>query len=248
MIRANQGHSLKIIDLQLLTSKRLTPDNEDDVICVHGTFWKHVQNIYNEGLLAGGVNDMSKRQMIHFQLVNRSVADGYRSEGLRTDCEVMVYVNHKRAIKDGIEFFITANGSVVSKGLNGKIPQEYIEYIAPALQHEASDTMTRTNCREDQRVDKNHWRAAVSVVSKIDEEVSPLKPELDDREPWVLKIMRCTQSAILPKRASEGAAGYDLYSAEDNSPHNHQNRKRKYANKNGPKNVYATRSVRKNSP
>ena len=106
---------------------------------------------------------MSKRQMIHFQLVNRNVADGYRSEGLRTDCEVMVYVNHKRAIKDGMEFFITANGSVVSKGLNGKIPHNYIEYIAPALQHGVSDTITSMNCKEGQKVDKNHWRAAVSL-------------------------------------------------------------------------------------
>jgi hypothetical protein len=133
--------------------------------------------------MAGGLRDMSKRKMIHFQLVSRKVADGYRSDGLRTNCEVMVYVDYQKAIRDGMRFFITTNGSIVSSGFEGNIPYNYVEYIVPAMKHSESEAskaidpseIWNASHREGIKIDERHWRAAVSYIGKIGEEVVPLQ-------------------------------------------------------------------------
>jgi 2'-phosphotransferase len=259
IIRANQGHGLKVFDLQKLTVRELLRDDHKDMVCVHGTFWDHVHDIIDEGLLAGGVRDMSRRKMIHFQLVSREVADGFRSQGLRTNCEVMVYVDYQKAINDGMKFFVTTNCSIVSTGFDGEIPYKYVEYMVPALKHGCLYGSTERPLRdwnaayrEGIKIDENHWCAAIAYVSSMGGEVLPQKldsglvsvsrsnerysvvvetlpkanasvaekdpaerPTHDSKESWVLRIKKCRESAILPKRSSEGTAGYDLYSAEN---------------------------------
>ena len=143
------------------------PNDHQEMVCVHGTFWEHVSNIIDEGLWAGGVSDMSKRKMIHLQLVSRNLADGFRSDGLRANCEVMVYVDYQKAISDGMKFFVTTNGSMVTTGFDGNIPYSHVEYMVPAA--DCFDFLTEYDGgsamhREGTKINESNWRATVSYI------------------------------------------------------------------------------------
>ena len=45
------------------------------------------------------------------------------------NCEAVVYLDANKAIKDGIQFFRTANGSIVSQVIYGHIHSKYIVSI-----------------------------------------------------------------------------------------------------------------------
>ncbi|XP_030773308.1 tRNA 2'-phosphotransferase 1 isoform X4 [Rhinopithecus roxellana] len=86
LIRANQGHSLQVPELELMpleTPQALPP------MLVHGTFWKHWPSILLKGLSCGG------RTHIHL------------APGLPGDPSV---------ISDGISFFRSANGVILTPG------------------------------------------------------------------------------------------------------------------------------------
>ena len=44
IIRANQGHSVQAVDIQELATKELKPEDHDDMVCIHGTFWECESN------------------------------------------------------------------------------------------------------------------------------------------------------------------------------------------------------------
>ena len=48
--------------------------------------------------------------------------------GQRTNCNMFVYVNMKHAMTDGIVFYESANGVILTEGFNGIIPAKYLSY------------------------------------------------------------------------------------------------------------------------
>ena len=48
---------------------------------------------------------------------------------MRYNCQIVVFVDVNRAIDDGIEFYETRNGSIVTQGRDGVLPPEYIQDI-----------------------------------------------------------------------------------------------------------------------
>ncbi len=104
LIRANQGHSLQVdnLDIQEITNPSDIP------IVVHGTFKKNLQAIKKSGL------SRMNRQHVHF-------ASGLPGEndvisGMRKTCDVFVYVNMELALTDGIKFFLSSNGVILTPG------------------------------------------------------------------------------------------------------------------------------------
>ncbi|XP_062950588.1 tRNA 2'-phosphotransferase 1 isoform X4 [Cynocephalus volans] len=81
LIRANQGHSLKVPELELMP---LEMPQALPLMLVHGTFWKHWPSI----LL----------------------------KGMRPNCEVAVFIDGPLALADGIPFFRSANGVILTPG------------------------------------------------------------------------------------------------------------------------------------
>nr|XP_058925060.1 tRNA 2'-phosphotransferase 1 isoform X2 [Kogia breviceps] len=98
LIRANQGHSLKVPELELIpleTPQALPP------VLVHGTFWQHWPSILLKGLSCRG------RMHIHL------------AAGLPGDPGV---------ISDGIPFFLSANGVILTPGnVDGVLPPKYFK-------------------------------------------------------------------------------------------------------------------------
>merc|ERR1711879_268382 len=104
MIRALQGHSIQTVeDDELLTPLQLDMLPE---ICVHGTYLRHWPSILQRGLLAGGLGGQGRRKHVHF--ISTDVGDGGELiSGLRSSCEVAVYIDLPRATKAGLPFFIS---------------------------------------------------------------------------------------------------------------------------------------------
>jgi 2'-phosphotransferase len=116
-IRANQGHSKKIGDF-------LTDESEDLFVKLdtplegvfHGSYVKHLDSIKTSGL-----NRMSRK---HIHLAKSLDA----KSGKRNNCNLIVYVNMDDAMKDGIIFYESVNGVILTEGIDGIIPSKYLSF------------------------------------------------------------------------------------------------------------------------
>ncbi len=147
LIRATQGHSIKTV----AASAYLTPitlDNPPSIpeTVVHGTFYAAWDAI----LRTGGLKPMG-RVHVHFatgpslQSVLDASAEGEKesaagvlreekavTSGMRSDAQILIYVNIRKALQMGIPFWTSENGVVLSEGVPGsegkdkrvKVPME----------------------------------------------------------------------------------------------------------------------------
>uniref|UniRef100_A0A9L0TR37 2'-phosphotransferase n=1 Tax=Equus caballus TaxID=9796 RepID=A0A9L0TR37_HORSE len=87
LIRANQGHSLQVPELELMpleTPQALPP------MLIHGTFWQHWPSILLKGL--------SCRGRTHIHLATGLPGDPGVISGIRPNCEVAVFINGPLAL------------------------------------------------------------------------------------------------------------------------------------------------------
>ncbi|XP_029401234.1 tRNA 2'-phosphotransferase 1 isoform X3 [Mus pahari] len=105
LIRANQGHSLQVPELELtpLETPQALP-----LTLVHGTFWKHWPSILLKGL--------SRQGRTHIHLASGLPGDPGVISGIRPNCEVAVLIDGPLALTDGIPFFCSANGVILTPG------------------------------------------------------------------------------------------------------------------------------------
>ncbi|KAJ1999918.1 hypothetical protein GGI04_004370 [Coemansia thaxteri] len=118
-IRAVQGHSINLKQPPLI---KLTSETAPASI-VHGTMRHKVPLIQETGL------NRMERTHIHFA-TGLPGEDGVIS-GMRQTANAYIYVDVARAMSDGIEFYTSENGVVLSKGVNdeGVIPAKYFDRI-----------------------------------------------------------------------------------------------------------------------
>lgn len=125
-IRANQGHSNRLIektniDVEKLLKRIDNPQDYKDVL--HGTTYKALDDI----MKSGGLKKMC-RSHVHFTTsadLNKVVS------GVRSDCEVLIYIDIAKAINDGLKFYISDNGVVLCEGIGneGFIHSKYFTKI-----------------------------------------------------------------------------------------------------------------------
>lgn len=123
-IRASQGHSIKNLDLQL---KAINLNNADSYPVVeHGTYRKAWESIKTQGL------SKCSRNHIHFSKGKGSIS------GARSDCTVLIRIDLKRALKDGYEFYESANGVILCAGnKDGFLPARYFANVTDAVSNES---------------------------------------------------------------------------------------------------------------
>jgi len=115
LIRANQGHSQNIGE-QIDSAKLLAKLTNPIPGVFHGTYKVHLESIK-----ATGLNRM-KRQHIH-------LAKGLdAASGKRHNNNLIVYIDMATAMADGIEFFESVNGVILTEGINGVLPAKYLSY------------------------------------------------------------------------------------------------------------------------
>jgi RNA:NAD 2'-phosphotransferase (TPT1/KptA family) len=119
IIRASQGHSIKNLDDSQMMKNIENADGYPLVI--HGTFNRFLPLIQQEGL------KVMNRNHIHF-------TTGYPGDkdvisGMRKSCEVYIEIDLKKAMLDGIKFYISTNGVILTPGINGILDKKFFKNI-----------------------------------------------------------------------------------------------------------------------
>ncbi|EGN95113.1 hypothetical protein SERLA73DRAFT_143184 [Serpula lacrymans var. lacrymans S7.3] len=102
-IRANQGHSIKTIEIELNPIASAT----DIPMAVHGTNRKAWELISTQGL--------SKMKRNHIHLAQGIAGDSVVS-GMRKSSQILIYIDVQKAIDAGIKFSLSSNGVVLTEG------------------------------------------------------------------------------------------------------------------------------------
>ncbi|XP_065919311.1 tRNA 2'-phosphotransferase 1-like [Dysidea avara] len=103
-IRANQGHTVEVeeLDLQPITSPSEAPT------VVHGTYKRAWDSIKLQGL------SKMKRNHIHFA---PDIPGGNEViSGMRHNCQILIFIDLKKALEDGLSFYRSANNVILSPG------------------------------------------------------------------------------------------------------------------------------------
>jgi 2'-phosphotransferase len=132
LIRATQGHSLKTLEASAyLTPITLKDEKSVPETVVHGTFYGAWERI----LASGGLKAMS-RVHVHFATgptleevlpdaeggnTIQGPGGGKKTDvvisGMRSDAQILIYVDIRKALKAGVEFWRSENGVVLTEGV-----------------------------------------------------------------------------------------------------------------------------------
>mmetsp|Transcript_98929 Transcript_98929/g.191038 ORF Transcript_98929/g.191038 Transcript_98929/m.191038 type:complete len:289 (-) Transcript_98929:186-1052(-) len=119
-VRANQGHSQKLMEIiredQLL--EQLLPTHPLPDLCVHGTQLKFWPSILAKGLLVGS------RMHVHFapRLPPREAGDEAVVSGMRQTCDCIVFLDLARALQAGLPVYKSSNEVLLTPGFEGAVP------------------------------------------------------------------------------------------------------------------------------
>lgn len=120
MIGANQGHS-KEIGEQINSDKLMEKITEPVELCVHGTYSKFINSIKQTGL--------SKMERTHIHMATGFPNDKTVISGVRSSADVFILIDMEKAMKDGIIFYRSANGVILTSGVNGILEPKYFKDI-----------------------------------------------------------------------------------------------------------------------
>lgn len=113
-IRANQGHSFEVKDLEL---KRITSKDVGNYgLIVHGSYSKN-----RDAIKASGLKKMSRT---HVHMTDLMTEKG--PSLMRRDINLFVIVNLFECVRDGLEFFESTNNVILSKD---DIPPKYLTLL-----------------------------------------------------------------------------------------------------------------------
>ncbi|XP_050236653.1 uncharacterized protein LOC126686575 isoform X2 [Mercurialis annua] len=119
LIRANQGHTIKTVESEGLLKPIVLAD--EVLVCVHGTYKKNLESILEFGL--------KRMQRLHVHFAGGLPSDGEVISGMRRDVNVLIYLDVKKALEDGMKLYISDNRVILTEGFDGVVPIKYIEKI-----------------------------------------------------------------------------------------------------------------------
>merc|ERR1719437_142986 len=132
--------------------------------CIHGTYWKAWEDIKQKGISRLG------RNHIHFSSGMLS-KDGVVS-GIRPNCEVLVYIDLKAVVREGIKFFRGDDGVLWSDGnKQGVIPPKFFLYavhISPTTGQQIYNEDLSELRGEGEAMEKKNDRRPTSSMSRSD--------------------------------------------------------------------------------
>ncbi|KAH7519596.1 uncharacterized protein LOC107407225 [Ziziphus jujuba] len=119
LIRANQGHTIKTVETERLLKPILSA--EEVPVCVHGTYRKNLESILGSGL--------KRMERLHVHFSCGLPADGEVISGMRRDVNVLIFLNVKKALEEGMKLYISDNKVILTEGFDGVVPVSYFEKI-----------------------------------------------------------------------------------------------------------------------
>lgn len=118
-IRANQGHSIVTVETERLLKPVISA--EEVPVCVHGTYKRNLQSILEQGLKC------MKRLHIHFSC--GLPTDGEVISGMRRDINMVIFLDIKKALEEGMKLYISDNKVILTEGFDGVVPVKYFQKI-----------------------------------------------------------------------------------------------------------------------
>ncbi|MCD7463559.1 hypothetical protein HAX54_050858 [Datura stramonium] len=119
LIRANQGHTVKIVETESLLKPILSA--HEVPVCVHGTYKKNLESILEHGL------KRMKRLHVHFSC--GLPTDGEIISGMRRDVNVLIFLDVRKALEDGMKLYISENRVILTEGIDGVVPVKYFQKV-----------------------------------------------------------------------------------------------------------------------
>mmetsp|Transcript_90132 Transcript_90132/g.278835 ORF Transcript_90132/g.278835 Transcript_90132/m.278835 type:complete len:236 (+) Transcript_90132:277-984(+) len=120
-IRANQGHTIRAVRDDMLLRPVLSA--EEVPCCVHGTYlfvWEQI-------LRSGGLSRMTRN---HIHCAPQPPGRDRVISGMRSDCEVAIFISVASAMAAGIQFFRSANEVILTPGdERGMLPTVHFERV-----------------------------------------------------------------------------------------------------------------------
>ena len=81
-------------------------------------------------LQVSGLRTMT-RNHVHF--ATGEPGDGTVMSGARADANVLVYIDMRAALAAGIQFYLSTNGVILSRGIDGLIPARFFARVLQRL-------------------------------------------------------------------------------------------------------------------
>ncbi|KAL4354189.1 hypothetical protein GQ457_06G004440 [Hibiscus cannabinus] len=119
LIRANQGHTMTAVESESLLKQIHSADEVQ--CCVHGTYRRNLESILESGL------KRMKRLHVHFS--SGLPTDGEVISGMRRDVNILIHLNVRKALEEGMKLYISDNRVILSEGFDGVVPVKYFEKI-----------------------------------------------------------------------------------------------------------------------
>ncbi|PPD70685.1 hypothetical protein GOBAR_DD32442 [Gossypium barbadense] len=119
LIRANQGHTVMTVESERLLKQILSADEVQ--FCVHGTYKRNLESILESGL------KRMKRLHVHFS--SGLPTDGEVISGMRRDVNVLIYLDVRKALEEGMKLYISDNKVILTEGFDGVVPVKCFEKI-----------------------------------------------------------------------------------------------------------------------
>ena len=114
-IRANQGHSMDGINIAMQS----LPDHVG--LAVHGTYHEAWPSIQSSGL--------SRMARQHVHMARDLPGQSGVVSGMRSNCELLIWVDVARARAAGMRFFESENGVILTDGIDGAVPTEFFDRV-----------------------------------------------------------------------------------------------------------------------
>ncbi|KAJ0797707.1 putative 2'-phosphotransferase [Helianthus annuus] len=121
LIRANQGHTVTLVETESLLKPILSAEEFPGSVCVHGTYKKNLKSIMESGL--------KRMQRLHVHFACGLPTDGEVISGMRRDVNVLIFLDIKKALEGGMKLYISDNKVILTEGFDGVVPVEYFERI-----------------------------------------------------------------------------------------------------------------------
>ncbi|KAK3131527.1 hypothetical protein QOZ80_6AG0507600 [Eleusine coracana subsp. coracana] len=119
LIRANQGHSVNIVTSESLLKPILSADEVS--VCVHGTYRRNLDSILRSGL--------KRMARLHVHFSSGLPSEGEVISGIRHDVNIIIHLDVRKALQDGMKFYISDNKVILTEGFDGVVPVKYFEKI-----------------------------------------------------------------------------------------------------------------------
>ncbi|XP_062001520.1 uncharacterized protein LOC133718674 isoform X2 [Rosa rugosa] len=119
LIRANQGHSTTVVETERLLKPILS--SEEVPVCVHGTYRKNLDSILESGLKC-----MTR---LHVHFASGLPTDGEVISGMRRDVNILIFLDVRKALAEGMKFYISDNKVILTEGFDGVVSVKYFEKI-----------------------------------------------------------------------------------------------------------------------